>query len=302
MDSAIDSASPTIRLPPNEVLFQVATTLNGHITDLAIDLPVQTTCRKALELTYQSLKDADRNLFLRQKRSRAHKQALRSLLQQPVTSSHGQSSAAGRGILQVRNTLPVSQIPQPSQPLPKVQQKLKENFRPSDLKRNPHVTVKATLEDGKIACVPGRLKMSAMDADPLEHDEFLDLMVEECMIDTGAAFCIISSDLVPTSFYNSEAHAGYSILHRIGVQVNGIFSFSNSLVEVDTVFHLMPVSEIPNGRSGVILGQNGFLDRMVIRSIPRAILEARGEQVDERFWGDIVVESVVDLFGNLTEV
>lgn len=55
-----------------------------------------------------------------------------------------------------------------------------------------------------------------------------------------------------------------------------------------------PKTKMPNERSGVILGQSSFIDKMVIETTPRSILVKRGEEVKEDFWGEIKVKSMLD--------
>ena len=53
---------------------------------------------------------------------------------------------------------------------------------------------------------------------------------------------------------------------------------------------VVPRSAVPNGRVGIILGQNMGINRLVYKSVPRAVLSARGESVPETIWGDILIE------------
>jgi hypothetical protein len=52
---------------------------------------------------------------------------------------------------------------------------------------------------------------------------------------------------------------------------------------------ITPPSIVPNGYSGVILGQRCFMDYMDFRQVPRSILDGRGEKLKEDEWGDIKI-------------
>jgi hypothetical protein len=71
------------------------------------------------------------------------------------------------------------------------------------------------------------------------------------------------------------------------VQADGCITLTNSNLDFTCVFTVVPPSKVPNSRSGVILGQRGFLNRMTRIEIPGTILEARGKELKENEWGDI---------------
>jgi hypothetical protein len=71
------------------------------------------------------------------------------------------------------------------------------------------------------------------------------------------------------------------------VQADGCINLTNSDLDFICVFTVVPPSKVPNSRSGVILGQKGFLDHMMRMEIPSTILKARGEELEEDEWGDI---------------
>lgn len=58
----------------------------------------------------------------------------------------------------------------------------------------------------------------------------------------------------------------------------------------------------PNTRSGIPLGQRGCIDGLLDQSIPRSIVEARGEAIEEKLWGDSALEGYVGLDGTLREI
>lgn len=70
---------------------------------------------------------------------------------------------------------------------------------------------------------------------------------------------------------------------------------------MSTIFHVVPLDKLPNQRSGIIFGQNGFIEKMVTECIPRAIMQRRGEEVEETCWGMINVKAYLDLQDDLQE-
>lgn len=72
------------------------------------------------------------------------------------------------------------------------------------------------------------------------------------------------------------------------------------LIFFNLIFTVIPLSSAPNHRSGVILGQHGFLNTIVSSAVPRSILVHRGEEVKENIWGDISLYEYLDPVGDLT--
>jgi hypothetical protein len=71
---------------------------------------------------------------------------------------------------------------------------------------------------------------------------------------------------------------------------------------MDLVAWVVDKNALPNARSVIILGQKGYIDAFQYRSIPRSILEAKGETINKRFWGDLILEGYVDLDGTFKEI
>lgn len=71
---------------------------------------------------------------------------------------------------------------------------------------------------------------------------------------------------------------------------------------MDLVAWVVDKNALPNARLGIILGQKGCIDALQYRSIPRSTVEAKGETIDKRFWGDLILEGYVDLNGTFKEI
>lgn len=56
---------------------------------------------------------------------------------------------------------------------------------------------------------------------------------------------------------------------------------------------------MPNERIGVLFGQSSCIDRLNLRLIPQRILEAKGEEISEEFWGDIMAEEYLNMDGEV---
>lgn len=161
--------------------------------------------------------------------------------------------------------------------------------------RNPFITNKPGVDDRYLACVSGKLILSGLDAedDGLEEE----IIWSKCLWDTGAHTCSISDDILSEDFrayLQDPVHDPYRNSNVPVVQVDASFGLSKANVSISTVFTVLPLSKIPNQRSGIILGQSAFMNHLSFRAIPRAILEAKGESVSEGIWGDIVVEEIVE--------
>lgn len=88
---------------------------------------------------------------------------------------------------------------------------------------------------------------------------------------------------------------------NVGVQVDAVFGLSNKTFEISTIFLILPSSDITNKRTGIILGEHGLMDRMMVENIRRSILLKRGEQKEETVWGEIRIKAMLNLYEELQE-
>lgn len=203
----------------------------------------------------------------------------------------------------IRTNVDLSNLPEPRKPSAAVMSVLKENAKKvSDA--DPYViNVRTIVEDGHLPSIAGRLDISALDGSE-EHPQD-NVESSMCLWDTGSHCSSISEDLLSSSFREFLNHPVHDPYRRSGsrniVKVDALFCFSNHAVEISTIFLVLPLSHIPNRRSGIILGQQAFMEMMVVRCVPRNILIAKGEQVAGSEWGDIAVEEYVDSLGELTQ-
>ena len=131
------------------------------------------------------------------------------------------------------------------------------------------------------------------------------LVMEDMLWDTGSHGCTITADLLPEKFANRLAdpkNDPYRDDSGSRVQVQGYLALSNSQFFFESIFTVVPPSMVPNGRSGVILGQKCFMDHMEFRQVPRTILEGRGEELKEDEWGDIKIIEWMDPISGETKI
>ena len=297
--TAITRTTDTMRiqLAPNEILINVVQALNGHVSHLTSELDVRTTCIEAIKNAKSLLENDDRELTLHHIRTRCEKEKLKELAEELIHSQDQQS-----GALTVQNAIPANQLPSPRRATAEEKGIMKENFRKDTTTQQPYALTHASLEAQKLVTVAGHIRLSAIDGDIA--DPSIELSNDSCLWDTGAQYCSITSDIVnkiDPSFLQLKAHEAYKMRSNMGVQVDAMLSLSNRTFEISTIFLILPSSDIPNKRSGVILGQHGFLNRIMVETIPKSILLKRGEEVGETVWGEIRIKAALDLFNELRE-
>lgn len=285
-----------ITLPPNVILRQVATSMNGKVDNIVVTIPDITTWGSAVEMSMSAMNEkSEHRLLLFHPKSREVKNELRKLARQYVAESKSLP-------LQIRNAETAERLPPSKKPSTAVKRILKENAKLTEPDRNPYVTMKSRVDEKHLAFIPGRLTLSGLDAEDDSLTE--EILCSRCLWDTGAQACSISEDLLSDAFLaylRDPVHDPYRNSNVPAVQVDASFGFSNSSISISTIFTVLPLSKIPNQRSGIILGQNAFINHILYRAVPRAILEAKGEHVEEGVWGDIVVEEIVE-GGQITSV
>lgn len=296
MAEAANTKAIQISLPPDEVLINVAHALNGHVKDLTREIDLHTTCNQAISHVQNLLENHDRPLSLHHIRTPREKLKLKEL----ARSVHDPNQPLGP--LNIQNAIPASELPKPKRATLEERKILKENFLKSPAMNKPFIMTDASLEDQKLATIAGEVRLSAIDGK--DNDPAVEIRNNNCVWDTGAQYCSISADLVTRidpSFLDLEVHEQYRMDSHVGVQVDAVFRMSNKSFEISTVFLVLPSSHIPNNRTRIILGQHGFMDRMMVETVPRSILLKLGEHLPETTWGKIRIKAVLNLFDELEE-
>jgi hypothetical protein len=115
--------------------------------------------------------------------------------------------------------------------------------------------------------------------------------------DTGAHRTIIAEDMfsdVFRQYLQDPIHDPYRSQDGVRVQMSAVIGFSNTAIEISAVILVVPKRVMPNGWAGIIFGQQQCIGRFSCHSIPRHVLNAKGEDVESGQWGDIVLEEFVD--------
>ena len=195
--------------------------------------------------------------------------------------------------LPIRTPFPKHQPPPRASPAARdrVRELAKENMGFMD--RQPYlIQFRLGITERVLPTVSGTLRLRGIDADPDDKTDECDLNLDGMVWDTGCHSSTLTADILPAKFreyLNSSEHDPYRDASGVRVQIEGYLAFSNTPFTFNTYFTVVPASSVPNGRSGVILGQSGLLNRMMWTAVPRIILELRKEDVGDDIWGDIQV-------------
>lgn len=113
---------------------------------------------------------------------------------------------------------------------------------------------------------------------------------------------MISEDLLSPEFRNYLTHPIHNPFRNdtgVKVQIDGDICFSNKILRITCICLVVPSPVMPNGRIGILLGQNGAIDHITYKNVPRVSLNRRGEALPPTVWGDIIVEEYIDLYDEI---
>ncbi|KAH0562870.1 hypothetical protein GP486_002520 [Trichoglossum hirsutum] len=312
----MSSSSETVYLSLAEIYRQLRRELLIDRTELpVITLPALSTRAETSRLIADSLQQDQTSVWLSSKEEREKR---RQRLHRLATShpdanlrESGSSPAPPQSLvlsnenirpIRVGPDIPAPQVPERSSPLVREQlAKLAKNarFNP-DLGRDPYpLLLPAHSYESYLAQVLGGLRLEVLDADEEDETTVYKLQGQQMLWDTGAHFTTITEDLVPESFLMHTRDTGYletygtaanSGVVQIGIEVQ----FSNCLHKIEGLATIRPANTMPNGFSGIILGQWTILDSLEYHVVPARILQARNE-VAHGDWGEIrLLGCVVD--------
>ena len=179
--------------------------------------------------------------------------------------------------------------------------KLKESARTHENSPSPYAfTIRAKITESTLPAVTAAVRLTGIDGDLQDPEDNFDAV--EMIWDTGAHETVISEDLLSSDFRNylkNPIHDPYRNETGVKVQIDGELCFSNTILQINCVCLVVPSSVMRNERLGILLGQEGAIDRIIYKSVPRANLNARGEALPPTLWGDIVVDEYIDLFDEI---
>jgi len=167
---------------------------------------------------------------------------------------------------------------------------------------NPHFyhpyafTLHASITEKTLPVVKGRVELKWIDhmkGDPTQVLEQVDMIW-----DTGARQTIITEELLSESFrqfLKDSRHDTYRLDNGLHLQMDLVIGLSNVPIDINAIVMVVPKSVMPNEHIGILFGQLQCINSISYRSSPRRILQAKGEDIKEEMWGDIVIDGFVDL-------
>lgn len=166
--------------------------------------------------------------------------------------------------------------------------------------REPYVIIRSELTEGNLPLIRGTLTLRGVNS--IGTDPACELKNIYMLLHTGCHRTLITDDLLPDSFkqhLNDPLHDPYRNFDEekgiMTLQVSCDVAFTNAMVSVGSIALIVPRRIMPNQRSEVLLGQIGCLDRLNVQCMPRELLKAKGESIEEGIWGDILFKEYVDM-------
>jgi hypothetical protein len=284
----------TITHQPSELLHQVAMAMNWRHPEISVSVPMITTWKTVLHAIDSALGEVDGPIWVHHKRSKSRQQKLRQMALQNVKDwSSSTSTSPG---LPIRTQYDIESLPFPKPASEEKRKRLKEEAMSNPLDYEPYaITLHASITEKTLPVVKGRVELRGVDCD---NDDPIELLEQVDVIwDTGAHQTIITEDLLSESFrqfLKDSQHDTYRTSDGLRVQMDGIIGLSNLPVPIAAIVLVVPKSVMPNEHIGILFGQKSCINSISYRSIPRRILLARGEDIGEELWGDIVIDEYVD--------
>lgn len=284
-------------LPTDELLHQVAKSVALHVPFLSATVSSNCTWRTAIAAAESSFGDSDREISLHSQSRFGSRKMLQQIAKDNALSPQSALNTSSSFGLPIRTTVDFGKIGVPKKASEKARRVLRKEAQSWPDLPPPHtLTIRASTVENLLPVVSANITMYGLDA--RADDPHVSFTQAELLWDTGAPSTIVVDELLPESFreyLTKPENDCYRSSNGTRVQLDALVAFSNHVLDISCVSVVVPRSAIPNSRAGILLGQNMCLNRLVCRSIPRAILSARGEKVPDTVWGDILIEDYVDL-------
>jgi hypothetical protein len=291
----------TITQHPSELLRQVGTAMNWRHTEISVTVPVVTTWKTVLRATDSALGEVDGPVIITPRRPESHRQILRQVALQNVQIANSLSPVETSPGRPIRTQYDIKSLPFPEPASNDTRKRLKESAELFYDFAGPYpVILHATITEGTLPVVKANVIINGVDSsitDPPEILKFVDVLW-----DTGAQQTIVTEDLLSESFrryLQDPQHDPYRSGNGLRVQMDAVIGFSNGSIKISAIAMVVPKSVVPNERVGILFGQQQCIDRISYHSIPRRILEAKGEDIKEELWGDIVLDEFIDVDGKM---
>ncbi|KAL5335778.1 hypothetical protein BJX70DRAFT_401207 [Aspergillus crustosus] len=283
----------TRTLHPREVLRQVANSMNWQYNELSVTLPAHTTWRTAIRAAETALGNTDQPMLL-MPRGTGNRRLLREMASQSTLESPSENLLG----LPIRTSTNLKTV----EPRPPLSEAARERLRKMAKEaaiteyRDPYLLLRSKLGEGYLPIIRADLVLQGVDSN--ESDPMCNLEGTDMIFDTGAHRTIIAEDLLSTSFreyLKNPVHDPYRSSDGLVVRITANVVFSNCPIAIESIATIVAKVKMPNERVGVLFGQSSCIDRLSIRSIPRLILQAKGENISAEFWGDVMVEEYLNL-------
>jgi hypothetical protein len=291
----------TITQHPSDLLLRVYKTMDGRHPEISVTVPVFTTWKTVLRAVDSALVEVDEPVVIISKRTEAQRQILRKIALENVQIMNLSSPAKTPPGLPIRTQYDVTSLPLPKPASPETRKRLKEDAMPFMPFREPYPAIlNATIAERTLPVVKAEITLNGIDADDEVTSSVLGTV--DMLWDTCAHNTIITEDLLSEKFrrYIQEPqHDPYRSDNGLRVQMDAVIAFSNVPIAISAIVLVVPKSVVPNERVGILFGQQQCIDRLHYRSLPRCILEAKGENIEKEMWGDIILDEFVDSEGNI---
>jgi hypothetical protein len=283
---------------PSELLRQVARDMSFRHPEISVTVPRITTWKTALRAIDSALGEVDGSIMVLDKYSESDQQRRHQIIRQIAlqTVKDWSSSANTSPGLPIRTQYDTKSLPFPKPASEETRKRLKEQAMSDDHFYYPYALALHTkITEKTLPIVKAQVLLKGVDD---TNDHQTELLEHVDMIwDTGAHQTIITEDLLSESFrqfLKDSRHDDYRLDNGLRVQMDAVIGLSNVPIEINAVVMVVPKSVMPNERIGILFGQLQCIDRISYHSSPRRILEAKGEDINEEAWGDIVIDGYVD--------
>jgi hypothetical protein len=302
MESKSDTRRTRI-LPASDAILQISASMQMIQPQPLVTVPIFTTVQTALSCVASALGTVDGPATFFPKRTEKQRQILREAALQNVKdweSGHSSNVPMALPAVPIRSSVDMKALGYPEPSSQSTRNKLKENAKDLDFRQPYEMTLRSGLMDKTLPTIKGNIHLRPVDAH--ERDYGFRLPEQDMLWDTGAQQTFITEELLSTEdqeYLRNPRYNNYRIGNGLRLQMEVYIGLSNAAVSITAIVMVVPKRYIPNEFVGIILGRSFCIDRLAYRSIPRRILKARGEDVAEDVWGDIIVDEYIDEDENL---
>lgn len=292
---------------PRHILYQVAKAMNGKHNDLRVTLPSHSTWKTAIRAAEEAMGDVDESIYLMPQstgstnRQRVHEMALdfarnESTMVDPWGTNYGR---------RIRTRSDIRHSGAPQRASANTRQRLRETAKKmvDEPWKDPYANIHVGLTEGYPPIVTANLRVYAIDDSPAGELGQLDAV--EMIWDTGAHRTIITEKLLPQSFreyLRAPIHDPYRSSAGSSVQIDAEVALSNDIILINTLAIVLPQAKMPNQLRGILFGQISCINRIRYESISRDFLLAKGENVGDDVWGDLIVKEYLNEDDNIVIV